>query len=114
MGRLEGVLVTLSLEDQAQRLRIKIHEQQEQLEDIERRIHKRRVKETGLVGRKATSHRVPLGIIIDDVTFKTWAPAEPQSVSGYRTGGAAGIYTTIHLTSPEFQFHDADPASISA
>lgn len=95
--------MTLSLEDQAQRLRLKIREQQEQLEDVERRIHKRRVKTTGLVGKFARSNRVPGGIRIEDVTFYTWEPDKPQSVSGYRP---SGIYTTIHLSSSGFQIYD--------
>jgi hypothetical protein len=51
-----------------------------------------------------------MGLTIDDVTFKTWAPSEPQSVSGYRLGGS-GAYTTIHVSSPGFSY-DADPTCL--
>jgi len=102
--------VTLSLEDQSLNLRRRISELEEQLKDVDARLHKKRVRECGLTGRKAFSARVPLGILVDDVTFHTWSP-DPQSVSGYRLGGS-GAYTTIHLTSPGFQFHEPDPASL--
>lgn len=105
--------MTLPLEDQATNLRRRISELEEQLKDVDARLHKKRVRESGLVGRKASSHRVPLGILVDDVTFKTWAPAEPQAVSGYRIG-SSGAYTTIHITSPEFKFHDADATCLPA
>ena len=91
----------LSLEDQAINLRRRIAALEEQLRDVDHRLHKKRVRETGLVGRTARSDRVPNGIVIDDVTFHTWI-AEPQSVSGRRLGGSEA-YTTIHLSSPGFQ-----------
>lgn len=90
-----------SLEDQALSLRTRIAELQQRLEDVNARLHRKLVRETGLVGRIARSERVPGGLKIDDITFKTWAPTEPQSVSGTRLTGL-GAYTTIHLTSPGF------------
>lgn len=97
--------MTLSLEDQQINLRRRISELEEQLKVVDAKVHHRRVRNSGLVGRVASSHRVPTGLVIDDVTFKTWAITEPQSVSGYRRGGL-GAYTTIHLNSPGFKYDD--------
>lgn len=97
--------MTASLEDQALRLRTRISQLQERLDDVNQRLHAKKVRETGLVGKVARSDRVPAGITIDDVTFKTWAPTEPQSLSGFRVG-RSDVYTTIHVTSAGFEIHD--------
>ncbi|WP_454287202.1 hypothetical protein [Rhizobium arsenicireducens] len=104
--------MTASLEDQAISLRRRIAELEDQLKEVDARLHRKLVREFGLVGRLARSGRVPRGLIVDDVTFKTWAPAEPQSVSGYRQG--LNIYTTIHINSPGFQIDDPHRSSNAA
>ena len=106
LARMGDLPVTMSLEDQSINLRRRIAELEDQLRDVEARLHRKRVRESGLLGHRARSDRVPMGVVIDNVTFKTWAPSEPQSVSGHRLGGS-GAYTTIHVNSPGYHY-DAD------
>ncbi|KQS84308.1 hypothetical protein [Rhizobium sp. Leaf383] len=97
--------MNVSLEDQALQLRNRIVALQERLDKVKARIHRKYVKESGLVGRIARSERLPEGIQIDDVVFKTWAPREPQAVSGYRLDNP-DAYRTIHLITPGFQIDE--------
>ena len=69
-------------------------------------LHQRRLQELGWVGKTARSDRVPQGVTIIDVTFKTWAPTEPQAVIGETR--------TIPVTSPGFQIHDPNRQSTAA
>lgn len=100
------------LEARELKLKEKIQKLQERLEKTRARLHQERVKESNLVGRIARSDRIPNGILIADVTFKTWEPASPQSVSGFRVG--RDVWTTIHLTSPGFAINDAHRTSHEA
>jgi hypothetical protein len=100
------------LEERALKLREKIKRLEARLEKTTARLHNERVKETNLVGCIARSDRIPSGIIISDVTFKTWEPNSPQSVSGFRVG--RDVWTTIHLSSKGYGTHDAHPASHEA
>lgn len=105
--------MTLSLEDQRRNLKTTIVELEARLKDVEARIHARRVRDSGLAGRIARSDRVPGGIIIDDVVFKTWAPAEVQAVCGPRCG-VPDFYTTIPMTSTGARIDDANHAGVRA
>jgi hypothetical protein len=94
------------LEDRALKLKEKIKRLEARLEKTRARLHLERVKESHLVGRIARSDRIPNGILISDVTFKTWEPNSPQSVSGFRVG--RDVWTTIHLTSKGYSLDAAD------
>jgi hypothetical protein len=100
------------LEERALKLKDKIKRLEARLEKTRTRLHQERVKESNLVGRIARSARIPNGIVITDVTFKTWEPNSPQSVSGHRVG-RSDVRTTIHLTSPGYAI-DAPDARIHA
>lgn len=101
-------LETVELETEARRLRAIISRTREQLNVVEGLLNKHYAKASGLIGRMARSARVPGGIKIEQIEFKTWDPGVAQSVSGFRSNGT---YTTIHLTSPGFQIYDANTAS---
>lgn len=102
--------MTASLEDQRDALQARVNSLQQRLDDINKRIHKRKVRETGLAGRIARSLRVPQGILIEDVAFTTWAPDQVYTVSGFRLNSAT--YTTIHTSSRGYQLDDPDPAGV--
>jgi hypothetical protein len=95
------------LEERALKLKDKIKRLEARLEKTRTRLHQERVKESNLVGRIARSTRIPNGIVITDVTFKTWEPSSPQSVSGHRVG-RSDVWTTIHLTSPGYEIDAAE------
>lgn len=96
---------TAELEADARRLRAQISKLQEELEVTESLLQTRYEIESGLLGKTASSTRVPGGVTIKSIRFKTWDPKEPQSVSGYRVG-PVGSWTTIHVTSAGFKIHD--------
>lgn len=104
--------MTQSLEERAAQIKTRIAKLHLQLDKVNDAIHAKYLKESGLLGKVAISDRVPGGIIVADITFKTWAPREPQSVSGRRL--QAEHWTTIPLTSTGFQIHDAHPTSHGA
>ncbi|MBD9544320.1 hypothetical protein IB276_33275 [Ensifer sp. ENS04] len=90
-----------TLEREARDLRVRISALNDELEVTNGLINAHYAKESGLLGRIARSDRAQGGLKIEHITFKTWAPSEPQAVSGYRLTGS-GAYTTIHLNSPGF------------
>jgi hypothetical protein len=75
-------------------------------------LHQLYLKETDLVGKMATSNRLPGGIVISDITFATWAPRTPQTVHGYRIGTVT--WSGIPVTSKGFQIHDTYEESNAA
>lgn len=91
-----------TLEREARDLRVQISRLTEDLAVINGLINVHYASASGLLGRIARSDRAPGGLKIEHIDFKTWAPSEPQSVSGYRLTGS-GAYTTIHTNSPGFQ-----------
>ena len=91
-----------TLEREARDLRAQISRLTEELAVINDLINLHYATASGLLGRTARSDRAPGGLKIEFIDFKTWAPSEPQAVSGYRLTGS-GAYTTIHTNSPGFK-----------
>lgn len=91
-----------TLEREAREIRAKISALNDELAVTDGLINQHYTAVSGLLGCIARSGRVPMGLKIEHIDFKTWAASEPQSVSGYRLGGS-GAYTTIHVNSPGFQ-----------
>jgi hypothetical protein len=104
---------TSELEADLRQLRRKMAKLQDELDVTESLLHTRYELESGLIGKTASSTRVPGGITIKTIAFKTWDPKVPQSVSGYRIG-APGTWTTIHVTSPGYKIYDSDSKSHQA
>lgn len=92
------------------KLKVRLARIKDELEVTQGLLHLHYRDLTKLVGRTARSDRVPGGIIIQDVTFKTWDRRTPQSVSGYRLDGGTS-WTTIPVTSSGYQVHDTHPTS---
>ncbi|TAU37821.1 hypothetical protein ELI44_32885 (plasmid) [Rhizobium ruizarguesonis] len=88
MGRRKSNLTIEELEADEIRLKCRISRLQEELEITQALLHVHYRDKTKLVGSIARSARVPGGLRISDVTFKTWDRRTPQSVSGYRLDGA--------------------------
>ncbi|MGO7308812.1 hypothetical protein ACCS91_33695 [Rhizobium ruizarguesonis] len=114
MGRRKSKFTIEELEADEIRLKGRISRLQEELETTQGLLHIHYRDKTRLVGCIPRSARVPGGLRISDVTFKTWDRRTPQSVSGYRLDGA-GTWTTIHVNSPGYEVtDDAHPASNAA
>lgn len=97
---------TAILEQRVVDIKAKISRLEQRLTKAEAALHQRRLEELGWLGLTARSDRVPQGVTIIDVTFKTWAPTEPQAVIGETR--------TIPVTSPGFQIHDSNRKSSAA
>lgn len=97
------MIETEVLEQRVETLKQQVKRAEARLAKAEQALHQRRLLDLGWVGKTARSNRVPGGIVITDVRFKTWAPTEPQE--------AIGETRTIPVTSAGFQIHDTHPAS---
>ena len=106
------MIPTTILEQRVVDIKAKIKRLEERLFKAEEALHKRRLLDLGWAGCIARSDRLPGGIVVTDVVFRSWAPTEPQMVIGHRVGNDCPA--TIPVTSAGFKVHDANRKGAAA